>query len=227
MALLPTVVAFQVRKNNHVSSTRLAADLSFSGDSNALLEFDAPVTHVQEWLQNAAASDMQLLGTSDATRLSKDPTLWECKQPRIDFMGLDLQPYFIHRVERRTGNIVTVEVVDSRTDVLNPNNPANQVVGSLMARAKFSGASRIQARGKGQKCQLVVDLTLTLHVPLPPFVLLPPGFNSVGSSIVTRAGKGRTQKLVQDLKVAYCEWASTTSDEIPSENVPPNRQIEK
>ncbi len=224
-SLVPSVTGFLVLRNDGIFPTRIWADLSFSGDSKAFLDFEAPVTHVQEWLQTPSASDLHLLGSSEATRSPKDPTLWECKQPRIDFMGLDLQPYFLHRVERRTANIVTVEVVDSRTEILNPNNPANQLVGSLMTRAKFSGASRIQARGKDRKCQLLVDLTLTLHVPLPPFVLLPPGFNTVGSTIVTMAGKGRTEQLVQELKAAYLEWSAMS--ESTSKGMTPNREMEK
>jgi hypothetical protein len=200
----------------HSNTRRSMADLKFSGDSRASLEFEVrSVDHVMEWLQTPSASDFQLLGTTDATLVHESDGLWDCPQPRIEFMGLDLQPTFVHKLHRQPNTVIVVEVVDSRTDVLNPNNPANRAVGSLLGRAKFKGKSIIQAAAVSsttdnidiEACRLRVDLTLTLHVPLPPFVLIPPGFNSIGSTIVKRTGKSRTEQLLRDLKDAYFEWA--------------------
>jgi hypothetical protein len=124
-------------------------------------------------------------------------------------MGLDLQPCFIYNVQRQsTSAVVVVEVVDSRTDVLNDNGRAAQLVESLMGRAKSSGKSVIQAKATGSShCRLEIDLTLRLHVPLPPFVPIPPGLNSIGSTLVKRTGTSRTGKLLEDLKRSYLEWA--------------------
>jgi hypothetical protein len=41
--------------------------------------------------------------------------------------------------------------------------------------------------------------------------LIPPGFNSIGSAIVRRAGKSRTKQLLNDLQTAYDkEWKNTS-----------------
>lgn len=189
------------------TATQLTADLSFQGDARSYLEFDAPVKHVQEWLETPSASDLTLLGSTNA--FQQPNGLWECQQPRIAFMGLDLQPCFIYDVQRQsTSAVVVVEVVDSRTDVLNDKGRAAQLVESLMGRAKFSGKSVIQVKETvSSHCRLEIDLTLRLHVPLPPFVPIPPGLNSIGSTLVKRTGSSRTGKLLEDLKRSYLEWA--------------------
>lgn len=214
------------------TTTKLAAELNFSGDSTASLEFETgtSIESVQKWLDTPQASDVSLLGSDQVKQIG--PDLWECLQPRIDFMGLDLQPSFTHRIGRKQG-IVTVQVIDSRTDVLSNNNPANQIVASLMSRAKFSGKSVIRAKPKTAASSsqtttdpcgsiLQVDLTLTLNIPLPPFILLPPGFNSLGSAMVKRTGNSRTKKLLEELKSAYYKWAkeapsTATSSSLDSE----------
>jgi len=193
------------------STTQLAADLSFSGDSRASIQVKEMLNaSLQEWLDTPEASDLTLLGSELMKQSGGDSTLWECQQPRIDFMGLDLQPTFTQRLKRNNG-VVTVQVLDSRTDILSNNNPANQVVGSLMSLAKFAGQSVIRVQKSTSsgpnRSILQVDLTLTLKVPLPPFILLPPGFNSVGSSVVKRTGDSRTKQLLDDLNNAYQKWA--------------------
>eukprot|EP00429_Kryptoperidinium_foliaceum_P032127 CAMPEP_0176135512 /NCGR_PEP_ID=MMETSP0120_2-20121206/68748_1 /TAXON_ID=160619 /ORGANISM="Kryptoperidinium foliaceum, Strain CCMP 1326" /LENGTH=253 /DNA_ID=CAMNT_0017471229 /DNA_START=45 /DNA_END=806 /DNA_ORIENTATION=+ len=223
IAMSSTASSFPVRveagfrkHDQDPSPSRLFSKISFQGDTTAKLELDAPAHHVQKWLSTPSASDVHLLGSIDATQ--KDEGLWECLQPRIDFMGLDLQPVFVHRISRResasrnTGShLVEVQVIDSRTDILGTGN-ANQAVGSLMSKAKFSGQSRFRVQEHRRTATVMeVDLKLGLHVPLPPFVLLPPGFNSIGSSIIKRTGRSRTEKLLRDLERAYFEWAAAES----------------
>lgn len=194
---------------------RRGAEIAFQGDSSASVEVDASAEEVTQWLmQPSQKTDQTLLGTTEVKQLNPehDPTVWECLQPRIDFLGLDLQPSFTNRLERKDGK-VTVAVIDSKTEVLK-GNAANKIVANLMGRSKFSGQSIIQAKQQQQQpaqdsCTLSVDLSLSLNVPLPPFLPLPPGFNSMGSAIVSRTGKSRTKKLLDDLKRDYEEWASS------------------
>jgi hypothetical protein len=198
------------------SSKQLRADLSFKGDARSYLEFDAPPGHVQKWLRTPDASDLTLLGSANASKQANG--LWECQQPQIAFMGLDLQPYFVYDLQRRpSSTAVVVEVVDSRTDILNGNNRAAKIVEAFMGRAKFSGKSTIQAMECTSRhcCRLEIILDLTLHVPLPPFVPIPPGINAIGSTLVKRTGISRTEKLLEDLKRSYFEWAKReTSSEL-------------
>ena len=198
------------------STKQLSADLSFKGDARSYVEFDAPPGHVQEWLRTPDASDLTLLGSANASRQANG--LWECQQPQIAFMGLSLQPYFVYDLQRRpTSTAVVVEVVDSRTDILNGNSPAAKVVESFMGRAKFSGKSIIQVMESTShhRCRLEIILDLTLYVPLPPFVPIPPGLNAIGSTLVRRTGISRTEKILEDLKRSYFEWAEQeTSSEL-------------
>jgi Protein of unknown function (DUF1997) len=216
----PVAIGFSAVRRRYglppTSSSQLSADLFFKGDARSYLEFDAPHEHVQEWLRTPSASDLILLGSTNA---SKQPNgLWECQQPRIAFMGLDLQPYFVYDLQRKlTSTEVVVEVVDSKTNILNSNNRAAKLVKSFMERAKFSGKSIIQAMESTSqhKCRLEINLDLTLHVPLPPFVPIPPGLNAIGSTLVKRTGMSRTEKLLEDLKRSYLEWAGQeTSSEL-------------
>lgn len=202
------VDGFLITAKNRDTTTQLYGDISFKGDARSFLEFEAPPAQVMEWLTTPSASDLTLLGCKTATRQAGSG-LWECLQPRIDFMGLDIQPCFYHDLQRKStssSSIVIVEVVDSKTNILN-DSPANQVVASLMERAKFSGKSIISSRKVGAtQSRLDIDLTLNLHVPLPPLVLIPPGFNSIGSTLVKRTSTARTKKLLEDLKSSYLQW---------------------
>ena len=188
------------------SSSRLYADISFIGDSKATLKFEAPASKVREWLYTPECSDLKQLGASQGTQDPKDLNMWDCQQPAIDFLGLNLQPYFVSRLERQARDYdndddddddddddnddgtVTVSVVDSRIEILNKNNPAARSVASIMRRAKFTG-TRITILVKRvvddddddddddnnnneSQCILSVDLTLRLHVPLPPSFFL-------------------------------------------------------
>jgi hypothetical protein len=204
----------------NTGSVVLRADLTFQGDATSHIEFDAPIEHVQKWLTTPSASDLTLVGSKTA---SKRPNgLWDCQQPRIDFMGLNLQPYFTYNIHRQqpqtsteTATKVIVEVVDSRTEVLSRNR-LNELVESLMARAKFTGKSVIQVKqglrrtegGHQHFCRLEIELTLRLHVPLSPFLPVPPGLNTLGSSLVKRTGSSRTEALLEDLKQSYVMWAA-------------------
>lgn len=180
----------------------LAGTISFQGDSSATLVLDANLESVQSFLQSSQ-SDMYLLGTE--TYAQREDGLWDCQQPIVDFIGLSLQPVFVNRLDREPPSTVTISIVDARTDIVkNPNSPANRVVANLMKTSKFVGKSRISVSStKDRGCQLSIDLNLTLQIPLPPFLPLPPGFNKLGSAIVRTTGKSRTKKLLKDLQEAF------------------------
>jgi hypothetical protein len=246
LSLSRSSLSTSTRTTIPITTTSLAGTLSFSGDSSATLEFLAEPSSVQEWLQSPA-SDFYLLGTTDATQQQQrttaadDPNhdddekvvvLWNCRQPRINFLGLDVVPVFVCQLER-SSSTTTVSIVQARTEIFNgddtvddnsstsstsTSNRANHLVASVMERSTFVGNSVIRASSSatntnGASCQLSVDLSLTLQVPLPPYVLLPPGFNSLGSVIVRRTGRSRTKQLLQTLKQAYQEWVHTKNQQ--------------
>jgi hypothetical protein len=193
---------------------QLDATISWSGDANASLEFSAPTASVQEWLfQSPQDSDVYLLG-STKPRQRADGN-WDCPQPQVELLGLALFPVFVNGLARDPPtNTVTVTIVEARTDI-EKDSRANQVVASVMKQSQFTGRSVIRAVQGGSSnsrqattCQLTVDLSLTVNIPLPKFSLLPPGFNTIGSIIVARTGRSRTKQLLEDLRDAYQAWAA-------------------
>jgi hypothetical protein len=162
---------------------------------------DTSLESLQDFLQSSSC-DKYLLGTE--AYVEREDGLWDCQQPFIDFMGMSLQPVFVHRLDRQVPSTVCVSIVDARTDIVNKNNTANRVVASVMKASKFDGKSIISVRSVSTTaCQISIALNLTLQIPLPPFFPLPPGFNSIGSALVRKTGKSRTKRVLQDLRDAY------------------------
>jgi hypothetical protein len=211
VASLPAVRIPSRRSTRNSSSVLSASVISFAGDASATLDLDAPLESVQEFLQSSK-SDMYLLGTETYTK--RDDGLWDCQQPIIVFVGLALQPVFVHRLDRQPPSQVSISIVDARTDIVkNPNSPANRAVASVLETSSFKGKGIISTKSSATSgaCQLSIELSLTLQIPLPSFLLIPPGFNSIGSAIVRRAGKSRTKQLLNDLQTAYDkEWKNTS-----------------
>ncbi|KAL3936935.1 MAG: hypothetical protein SGBAC_007850 [Bacillariaceae sp.] len=203
---------------------------TFVGDSTTTLELDAPMELVQEFLQSDS-SNMYLLGTDDIkchTNCQEaadddENQLFECKQPILEFMGLKLQPIFQHKLHRNTPNQVTASIEEgSKAEILqHSKHPAKRVISGLVNEATFVGES------VDQKCKLSIALSLTLQIPMPRFIPIPPGFNAIGSAIVRRTGRLRTQQLLERLKAAYYQHqqeqqeqqlhvAPTTTTKFPS-----------
>ena len=157
-----------------------------------------------------------LLGTSDLER--KMDGLWHCRQPKVDFIGLDLVPVLVNdlTVLRNNESIdidaasIHVKVVDSYTE-LQSNGRSSRLVAKLMEKAIFGGSSRLEILSNqnggddGQQFALSLTVALTLSVPLPPLLPLPPGFNRIGSRIVQSTVTQRTAKTLQMLVECYQE----------------------
>jgi len=196
-----------------------AGTISWEGDSTGVLDIDVPLRSMQEFLQSPA-SDLYLLGTD--TYIKRNDGLWDCQQPVIDFFGLSVQPVFVNRLDRQPSpstSGVTVSIVDARTDIVkNPHSPTNIAVSNLMSKTKFVGKSLISVKPSSSSsssssgCQLECQLSLTLQIKLPKFMLLPPGFNTIGSAIVSRIGKSRTKQLLKEIEMAFSkEWLEETA----------------
>mmetsp|Transcript_35656 Transcript_35656/g.86317 ORF Transcript_35656/g.86317 Transcript_35656/m.86317 type:complete len:326 (+) Transcript_35656:35-1012(+) len=182
---------------------------------------------------NIAKQEDEEKTSDDSNKKSKkddEGQLWECKQPVVDFMGLKLQPVFINKVRRVARGHVVVSIEDARTDIMKASrNPANRALTSILKSSTFAGESvfTVQPRvlnddedsiinGGGEtnslddddesSCMLSIELRLTLLIPLPSYMPIPPGFNSLGSAIVRRTGKSRTKRLLQRLQAAYHDY---------------------
>jgi hypothetical protein len=96
---------------------------------------------------------------------------WYCPQPKVKFLGLALLPVFINGLAQDPPtNTVTVTILEARTDI-EKYSRANQVVANVMKQSQFTGKSVIWAlEGSDQGiCQLEIDLSLTIQIPLPKF----------------------------------------------------------
>ena len=186
---------------------QLDATISWSGDASTSLEFSAPTASVQEWLiQSPQDSDMYLLGSTKP--MQRGDGNWDCPQPKVEFLGLALLPVFVNGLARDPPtNTVTVTILEARTDI-EKDSRANQVVANVLKQSQFMGKSVIRAlEGSDQGiCQLDIDLSLTIQIPLPKFSFLPPGFNMIGNAIVARTGRSRTKQLLENLRDEYQAW---------------------
>jgi len=185
------------------SKSCLYGTINLAGDSSSKIQFEVDPTQpsFEEWLQSSA-SDKGLLGAKAAKQ--RPDGLWDCRQPGIAFFGLDLVPIFVNKIVRTPTGVI-VSILEARTDVR--DGRANLAVAAVMEKSTFVGRSIINTRTIGKTNSVSVDLSLTLQAPLPPFVLLPPGFNSIGSAIIENTCRTRTTSFLEDLKKSYREWA--------------------
>jgi len=193
------------------------------------------------FLQQSASDLTLLGGTFNDCHYNEDTDLWEVKQAPISWFGAKLTPTFIHRIDRISSSsssssssyhdnkdndshphVVTVSIVDSYTqvDVPDENHPqkrrggANLLKDIMDKRSSFQGGSRYSYH-KDDSCSsswiVSAELTLTLTIELPRAILLPPGFNTIGSAIVRRTCKSRVQQSLEDMRKGYLDWAMATN----------------
>jgi hypothetical protein len=205
------------------SSTHLKGTLSWSGDANASIDISDTSSRrmglsIRDWLDDPHASNRALLGSSAEDFEEQTNGTILCRQPPVDFLGMVLRPIFWNKISRPMSGKVTVTIIDAQTEVGGTSsggrtaNIASQALRSIMKESKFHGRSIIQAHDDDNN-KLSVDLKLTLKVTLPPYLLVPPGFNSLGSAIIKRTGQSRSQKLLRDLQREYRAWVQRRKKE--------------
>jgi hypothetical protein len=137
-----------------------------------------------------------------------------------------LVPVFVNEILRPpTVDRVISNIVEARTDMATGGDTRNRAkaIVSIMERSTFEGRYTINWRGSPttvasatpppssssppQGWTLSADLELTLIVPLPLFVPLPPGFNAIGSRIVKGTCQKRVETNLMELRDAYVNWA--------------------
>lgn len=166
---------------------------------------------------------------------------YDCYQPPIQWFGIDLKPVFTNQIQRRrlTRRLrrkgtsdddinsvvheeisykILVSIVGARTDLQNESSASNVVAG-VMKRSMFSGSNALTITPKYTEVGDQVDgwtvssdFKLQLMVPLPSLLPLPPGFNSIGSRIVSSTVKKRVDQSLNDISDAYNSWARNKSN---------------
>lgn len=220
-------------KESSTTFTSLYGTIRFSGTANAKIDTPEIVTNTDEdedkslsKFLTSSASDAVLLGTkkgakgvSQCTKMNDNQTiqgdLWECKQNSIAWFGLTITPIFTNRIEKSEADRnVVISIIDAQTEVSEGSRLGNTLA-SAMKRSKFAGRNVISWKEGGNNNSgsrshtLEGDLNLTLTINLPPFLPLPPGFNTIGSKIVERTCRDRLRQNLSDISDAYLVWATT------------------
>lgn len=233
IALASTNVAssfesFNSRSLRTPRSRPLFGTIKFVGTANALLSIPPPIITGDEdkslsKFLSSPSSDTALLGRGTLTIMDGggDSTgegglLWECRQASVRWFGMEVAPIFINRIDKNPSEkTVVVSIIDARTEVEQGGRLGN-VLASAMQRSTFSGRNAItwkeyasDTAGGARSCDLEGNLKLTLTITLPPFLPLPPGFNTIGSKIVERTCTERLRQNLSELSDAYLIWATS------------------
>jgi len=203
--------------NKH--STQLFWKIRFVGTANAR-HSTPPINNNDEnkslsTFLSTSASIPPLLGT-EISRCRKineesDKEVWECRQATVTWFGMTIAPVFINQIEKKTDEeSIIISIIDARTEVEKGGRLGNTFV-SAMKRSKFEGRNVVTWNEHDnttgdQIFALEGSLTLTITIDLPPFLPLPPGFNTIGSKIVERTCSDRLKLSLQNLSDAYLQW---------------------
>mmetsp|Transcript_11712 Transcript_11712/g.22782 ORF Transcript_11712/g.22782 Transcript_11712/m.22782 type:complete len:367 (-) Transcript_11712:106-1206(-) len=152
--------------------------------------------------------------------------LWECRQASIEWFGLTLVPVFVNGIERsipssssNEGNVV-ISIIDAKTEVRSGGR-LGSTLSSAMKRSVFEGRNVVRWEEHStnskdhdegtfkHKYTLEGNIKLNLTINLPPFLPLPPGFNTIGSKIVERTCRDRLRQNLDDISAAYLQWANS------------------
>ena len=146
-----------------------------------------------------------LLGTENYAE--RDDGCFDCRQPSIGWFGMQLEPVFVYYMERSRDDAslkVETKIVDSRYTI---GSSAPSVVSRLMQKLNFEGSGKFVCEEDTEGWHVSFDLTVTLQISLPQRAPLPPGFNSIGSRIVSKTCSTRAQQTLNGIKDAYEVWA--------------------
>lgn len=128
---------------------------------------------------------------------------------------------------------VQVEIKDSKTELKNNEQKVGRVtnlVKKIMEKCQFKGISTLTCRRLEKKHQnvqksshvgdevevweLSSDLTIELRIPLPvsKLIVLPPGFNTIGSRIVRSICNERGKLYLKEIRSQYLNWLLKSTD---------------
>mmetsp|Transcript_20327 Transcript_20327/g.24907 ORF Transcript_20327/g.24907 Transcript_20327/m.24907 type:complete len:248 (+) Transcript_20327:55-798(+) len=197
----------------HKPTSLFMGIVRFTGDSTSEIFVPFPENSkssltLSKWISTVSESNQLILGTPD-TVLRRDG-LWDCHFAPVEWFGFDLTPIFVNKIDRDSKvEKLKVSIVDARTEI---NGSSSGIIGSIMKQANFNGGNVLVwnkvSNRKGWK--LSADLSLTLSIPLPPLLPLPPGFNRIGSTIVQRTCENRVENNLRDIRDAYVTWSKSS-----------------
>ena len=225
--------AFSILHPNTASikSSALEATIEFMGESSTSIDVLMPRTTpkssdsnvksssiaytLPDWLLSSE-SDQFFLGSNNVRE--RPDGQWDAIQPSVDWFGLDLVPVFVMRLERSESKVSTI-ITEARSEMESGRDTTTgNLVARLMKKSTFRGGNSVVWReitsNNKEGWVLTADLSLTLVIPLPRFLPLPPGFNSIGSRIVKATCRKRLESFLNDLQQAYIDWVKHQEQEL-------------
>lgn len=216
------------------SATSLSGTIRFVGDASARLstpsialsELDGDKS-LSEFL-TSDASDSVLLGAkktgkgiSECRQMLDDEgsggsgVRWECRQASVEWFGMQLTPIFVNVIDKESDKVV-ISIVDAQTDI-QQGGRIGKTFASAMKRSIFEGRNVVAWKEDSSPSNtngetiysLEGNLELKLAISLPPFLPLPPGFNTIGGKIISRTCRDRLRQNLSDISDAYLVWATT------------------
>ncbi|CAB9517495.1 expressed unknown protein [Seminavis robusta] len=190
------------------SSTSVSVPIPSSSSSSSLSSTNRNNSSLADWMLSSD-SDEFFLGTQDFRK--RTDGCWDAFQPSVDWFGLELVPVFVIKLERNgPKKQVSAIITQARSDIRSgQNSVTGRLAGKVMEKSSFQGSNRVtwKENDLANEWILEADLSLTLSIPLPPLVPLPPGFNSIGSRIVKSTCKRRLEQFLNNLQASYLDWA--------------------
>jgi hypothetical protein len=217
----PPVPATTTRTSER-SRSRLRATISFKGESSTSISVRPPSNlgternssndktsnSLPDWMLSPE-SDEFFLGTQDFKR--RPDGNWDAFQASVEWFGLQLVPVFVIKLERsKPQQYVSAIIQQARSDIKSGKDSAlGRLAAPVMEKSSFQGGNKVSwKKNKASEGWILeADLSLTVSIPLPLFLPLPPGFNTIGSRIVKSTCKRRLETFVNDLQASYLDWA--------------------
>lgn len=211
-----------------ISILKMSNGILFRGDASSQCLINLPPNSsksLPEWLRHTDSTNA-LLGSSNGQQLvvrrkqkgADGPLLWECPQPPLHWFGNEILLTVVNSIDRHEGVVdkVSISIVDARMMHTGRQQQvsrssarsAEAFLGTLMDQSKLYGGTVLSWNCVDASSWLLsAKLDLTLHVPLPRLLPLPPGFNTLGSNIIKRTCRSRLVSNLEELKEQYAQWA--------------------
>ncbi len=158
-----------------------------------------------------------ILGSEDITKQS-DGT-YQSILPSISWFGLEVEPRLVNRIsyseitkgdtDTASGLQLSVCIENSSVELRGENGRerTDGLVANIMKKCSFRGGNQIQLCRSDEEdnvWELSSNLSLMLTIPLGSrLMLLPPGFQSIGSRIVRATCDKRVKENLAKLKEEY------------------------
>ena len=218
----------QGNKNTTIVRSKKGRQIDFSGSSSHQIQVKPEISQgtgrgcqsLPNWLASAR-SHPHLLGSDDVSQ-NGDGT-YTSVLPALEFFGMELVPTFVQRISLQNNKnkeagvsgsnskdslSLNVSIEDSSVNASQSSRIGN-LVERVMKTCSFQGSNEltctpISGTNGEEYWELSSDFTLNMQFYLGSrLMVLPPGFNTIGSRIVERTVKKRVKDNLLQLAEKY------------------------